>query len=135
MLNNHLHITINGPFSSFKISHRYESKTPNVGYYNHFPKNFLCPHGLQKAFPLDNKVFYRLRPEGWKWLHRPNTAISELGSTIKENIPLLQSDTKFLDHEKLSQFLQNITPLGDLLKNSVEITRAQTPTGQKSCCV
>ena len=49
-------------------------------------------------------------------LCRPNTAISELGSTINEDIQLLLNDATFLDHEKVSHFIWNVTPpLGDLL--------------------
>ena len=84
--------------------------TPGVTYFNHFPKNFLVPYGRQKPLPADDKVFQRLRPEGCECLRRPHTAMSELGSTLNENIAVLQDDQVFLDEGKVAQFADGVEP-------------------------
>lgn len=86
-----------------------------VGYFNHFPKNFLCPYGRQKPFPSDEKVLQRLRPEGCEWLRRPNIAMSELSSTINENMDVLKGDSLFMDKDKISTLGKAMKPLADNL--------------------
>ena len=63
-----------------------------------------------------DKIFDRLRPEGCEWLRRPNTAISELGSSLNENFPLLEGDTHFLDQQKVHEFIHRLQSFSDLLK-------------------
>ena len=96
---------------------RYTPKkmTPGVTYFNHFPKNFLVPYGRQKPLPADDKLFQRLRPEGCEWLRPPHTAMSELGSTLNENMAVLQDDEVFLDEGKVGQFADGVEPLAAIL--------------------
>ena len=91
-------------------------KQPGVAYFNHFPKNFLVPYGRQKPLPPAEKLFDRLEPEGCEWLRRPHIAISELGSTLHENLSLLQNDSNFLDASKISVFIEKLKPLNTILE-------------------
>ena len=92
-------------------------KLKGVGYFQHFPKNFLKPYGRAEGFPATAIALSRLRQEGCEWLRRPHVATSELCSTITENIPLLLEDSLLLDKDKISSFISNIQPLALTLQN------------------
>lgn len=57
---------------------------PKVGFYHHFPKDFLSPYGAPSdVFDLsDQSIRKRLKTFSCEWLHRPGYALSELAETV-----------------------------------------------------
>ena len=80
-----------------------------VGYFHHYRKNFLKPYGRTESYTTDAVALSRLRPEVCKWLHRPHVAISELASTINDNLPVFDADLALLDERKLSSCCRSST--------------------------
>ena len=101
------------------------------GYFNHFPKNFLAPYGRQKPLPADQALFDRLRVEGCEWLWRPHIAMSELSSTMSDNIEILQADDLLLSNEKVKQLTKRLEPLNDTLKKFHRDYEGQNIDGDK----
>ena len=99
------------------MAYIHAKKLKGVGYFQHFPKNFLKPYGRAESFQADAIALSRLCPEGCEWLRRPHVATSELCSTITENIPLLQEDSLLLGKNKIRSFISNIQPLALTLEN------------------
>ena len=91
-------------------------KMKGVGYFHHFPKNFLKPYGRSEPYPSHNVALSRLRPEGCEWLRRPHVATSELSSTVNDNMPVLTQDDQLLDPEKIQKLKRNLEPLALLLQ-------------------
>ena len=92
-------------------------KAKGVLYFNHYPKNFLRPYGRAEAFPQESVTLSRLKPEGCEWLRRPHVAVSELSSTLNDNIPLLLGDGEFLDSTKMQHFAHLLQPVATLLQS------------------
>ena len=74
-------------YSNKKIPSTPESPK-GVGFFNHFPTNFLRPYSVADPRPDENTVFRRINPKCCEWLTRPKIAMSEFASTI-ENLELL----------------------------------------------
>ena len=91
-------------------------KMKGVGYFNHFPKNFLKPYGRSEPYPADSVALARLRPEGCEWLRCPHVATSELASTISDNMPLLHEEDILVNKEKMGTFMANLRPLSHMLQ-------------------
>ena len=90
-------------------------KVKGVGYFNHFPKNFLKPYGRVEAYPPEQVALSRLRPEDCEWLRRPHVATSELCSTVTENLEVPQKPSLLLDDSKIMDFTKNLQPVAQLL--------------------
>eukprot|EP00795_Rhopilema_esculentum_P011054 gene11054-19910_t len=103
------------PFSFF-MAFKKKKIMKGVCYFHHYPKNFSKPYGRAEPYPTDTVALSCLGPEGCKWLRRPHVAISELASTINDNLPVLDADLALLDDRKLSSFKQNIEKLAILLQ-------------------
>ena len=59
--------------------------TPKPNYNKHFPRSFMLNYGEALSNLLDEKILCRLFDWNCEWLSRPNIAISEMASTLKEN--------------------------------------------------
>eukprot|EP00794_Sanderia_malayensis_P010178 gene10178-11220_t len=62
---------------------------PGVNYFVQFPKTFLKPYGPAEAFPEKEIAMKRLPTESCKWFKRPEVAMSELSSTVIDNLNIL----------------------------------------------
>ena len=90
-----------------------------VGFFNHFPTNFLRLYSVADPRPDENTVFRRINPKCCEWLTRPKIAMSEFASTIIENLELLAKKKhvavkrqKFLAvQETLAPFLASLQAL------------------------
>ena len=98
------------------MAYTQNKKMKGVGYFHHYRKNFLKSYGRTESYPTDAVALSCLRPEVCEWLHRPHVAISELASTINDNLPVFDADLALLDERKLSSYKQNIEPLPVLLQ-------------------
>ncbi|CAH3112695.1 unnamed protein product [Porites lobata] len=54
-------------------------------YNKHFPRSFMLNYGVALSNLSDDKILCRLFDWNCEWLSRPNIAISEMASTLKEN--------------------------------------------------
>lgn len=71
-------------------------KPKAVGFFNHFPANFLRPYGLANdPSPIDT-LNRRTNPKSCEWLIRPNYAMSEFSATIHENVEYLKGEKSSL---------------------------------------
>ena len=59
--------------------------TPKPNYNKHFPRSFMLNYGEALSNLPDAKILCRLFDWNCEWLSRPNIAISEMASTLKEN--------------------------------------------------
>ena len=59
--------------------------TPKPNYNKHFPRSFMLNYGEALSNLPDEKILCRLFDWNCEWLSRPNIAISEMASTLKEN--------------------------------------------------
>eukprot|EP00795_Rhopilema_esculentum_P011059 gene11059-19917_t len=103
-------------------------KMKGVGYFHHFPKNFLKPYRRAEPHPSHNVALSRLRPEGCEWLRQPHVATSELSSTVNDNMPVLMQDDQLLDAEKIQKLTRNLEPLALLLQQPQMTPRVATQT-------
>ncbi|XP_065068243.1 proteoglycan 4-like [Rhopilema esculentum] len=101
-------------------------KMKGVGYFHHFPKNFLKPYRRAEPHPSHNVALSRLRPEGCEWLRQPHVATSELSSTVNDNMPVLMQDDQLLDAEKIQKLTRNLEPLALLLQQPQMTPRVVT---------
>ena len=65
------------------------SKTPlspsnGIGFFDHFPKNFIRPYGGTEEQITEESVNKRVRFYNCEMLKRPTIAMSELAQTTKE---------------------------------------------------
>ena len=58
--------------------------TPKPNYNKHFPRSIMLNYG-EALSNLSDKILCRLFDWNCEWLSRPNIAISEMASTLKEN--------------------------------------------------
>ena len=99
----------------FQMAYTPEKKMKGVGYFNHFPKNFLKLYGRSEPYPADSIALARLRP-GCEWFRRPHVATLEVTSTISDNMQQLQEDDILLDKEKMGTFTANLQLLAKVLR-------------------
>ena len=59
--------------------------TPKPNYNKHFPRSFILNYREALSNLSDDKILCRLFDWNCKWLSRPNFAISEMASTLKDN--------------------------------------------------
>ena len=59
--------------------------TPKPNYNKHFPRSFMLNYGEALSNLPDEKILCRLFDWNCEWLSRPNIAILEMASTLKEN--------------------------------------------------
>ena len=59
--------------------------TPKPNYNKHYPRSFMLNYGEALSNLPDEKILCRLFDWNCEWLSRPNIAISEMASTLKEN--------------------------------------------------
>ncbi|XP_065067645.1 uncharacterized protein LOC135693182 [Rhopilema esculentum] len=97
------------------MAYTQSKKGKGVGYFNHFPKNFLKPYGRVETYPPEQVALTSLRPEGCEWLRRPHVATSELCSTVTDNLEVLQKPSLLLDDSKKMDFTRNLQPVAQLL--------------------
>ena len=91
------------------------TKAKGVHFFNHFPKNFLRPYAATEPAPSVDTIFGRLRPEVCEWYRRPETAMSELHSTLYENRPCLEQDEQLLNPTKMQELLADLLPITAML--------------------
>ena len=65
------------------------NKHERIGFFYHFPKNFLRPYGPAEDVPTEETVFKRTNIKNCEWLVRPHYAVSESSSTLSGNMPIL----------------------------------------------
>ena len=63
---------------------RSAGSTPKPNYNKHFPRSFLLNYGEALQDLPDDKILARLKNWNCEWLSRPNIAMSEMASTLKE---------------------------------------------------
>jgi hypothetical protein len=106
-----------------------------IGWFYHFPKNFIPPYGPTKDELDEAKIIRRLFPSNCEYLKRPKIALSELAETVAENLNVLKSSEYNLVHRDhfniLSESLANIktclTPMNNKINDNPseeEIKRA-----------
>ena len=86
-----------------------------VQYFQHFPKNFLRPYGEGSAAPDDNTIFKRIAAFNCEWLVRPNVALSELASTVRLNMDVLQRHHRIVNVQELGNIETTIHDAIELL--------------------
>lgn len=64
---------------------RSAGSTPKPNYNKHFPRSFLLNYGEALQDLPDDKILERLKNWNCEWLSRPNIAMSEMASTLKDN--------------------------------------------------
>ena len=64
---------------------RSSGSTPKPNYNKHFPRIFLLSYGEALEGLPDDEILARLKHWNCKWLSRPNIAMSEMASTLKDN--------------------------------------------------
>ena len=74
------------------------SSFKGVGYFHHFPKNFLRPYGAADLAPSKKTIFKRTWPTHCEWLKRSEIAVSELYSTLEENKDTIRGIPNVLTH-------------------------------------
>ncbi len=92
------------------------SSFKGVGYFHHFPKNFLRPYGAADLAPSKETIFKRTWPTNCEWLKRPDVAVSELYSTIEENKDIIRGIPNVLTQGRIESLLQDLEPIMETLK-------------------
>ena len=92
------------------------SSFKGVGYFHHFPKNFLRPYGAADLAPSKETIFKRTWPTNCQWLKRPDVAVSELYSTIEKNKDIIRGIPNVLTQGRIESLLQDLKPIIDTLK-------------------
>ena len=64
------------------MAYTQDKKMKGVGFFRHYPMNFLKPYGQAEPYPTDAMARFCLRPDGCEWLRRPHVATSALALTI-----------------------------------------------------
>ena len=116
----HGHIThtcsqlISFSFSDMAHDNRSAGSTPKPNYNKHFPRSFLLNYGEALQDLPDDKILARLKNWNCEWLSRPNIAMSEMASTLKDNWDTISRfkgtvfTTSFVD--QLEKFCRPIMP-------------------------
>ena len=97
-------------------------------YNKHFPRSSLLNYGRALENLPDDKVLARLKDWNCECLSRPNIAMSEFASTIKDNLPLIQQykGTIFVPRfvEDLKEVVMPLIPQMQRLDNKDRATNA-----------
>lgn len=72
-------------FADMAQDSRSSGSTPKPNYNKHFPRSFLLNYGEALEDLPDDKILARLKHWNCEWLSRPNVAMSEMASTLKDN--------------------------------------------------
>ena len=97
------------------------SKTPlspsnGIGFFDHFPKNFIKPYGGTEELIMEDSVNKRARFYNCEMLKRPRIAMSELAQTTKETINCLAQIRKpILPASSLEEIKKSVKPFNDAL--------------------
>ena len=97
------------------------SKTPlspsnGIGFFDHFPKNFIKPYGGTEELIMEDSVNKRARFYNCEMLKRPRIAMSELAQTTKETINCLAQIRKpILPASSLQEIKKSVKPFNDAL--------------------
>ena len=108
--------------------------TPNLNYNKHFPSSFTLNYGEALPNLSDDKIIRRLFNWYCEWLSRPNIAISEMASTLKENWSNIMAyrgtvfTEDFVDH--LRRF---VDPIIDDLRRVSNKDKLDTSPGCQRC--
>ena len=93
------------------------SPSNGVGFFEHFPKNFIRPYGGTEEPITDDMVNKRVKFYNCEMLKRPRVAMSELAQTTTETIKCLSEMKKpIVDPEALKHIRESMQPLDDLLQ-------------------
>ena len=89
------------------------TKGKGVGYFNHFPKNFLHPYGHADEPPSVETIFPHTNPMNCEMLTRPSLHFSELSETINDNLPIHTESA--IVSKKVNSSLASLKELGEKL--------------------
>ena len=93
-----------------------ESRSKGVGYFDHFPKNFLRPYGATTEPLEDSTIYRRLIPSCCEYLKRPKIAFSELAGTVSETIDTLETmEEPLLDSKELKRLKKSLKNVNESL--------------------
>ncbi|XP_057312031.1 uncharacterized protein LOC130650392 [Hydractinia symbiolongicarpus] len=87
-----------------------KSNNAAVNYYYHFRKDFLAPYGLahsEKTFS-DADFAQKLNDINCEFYCRPQVAISEMASSIVENLEYVIKNTQCMEEKNMSRFITKI---------------------------
>ena len=91
------------------------SPSNGVGFFEHFPKNFIRPYGGTEEPITDDMVNKRVKFYNSEMLKRPRVAMSELAQTTTETIKCLGEMKKpIVDPEALKHIRESMQLLNDL---------------------
>ena len=86
-----------------------QSKSKGVGYFDHFPKNFLCPYGATTEPLVDSTIYRRLIPSCCEYLKWPKITFSELAGTVSETIDMPETMKEpLLDRKELKRLKKSL---------------------------
>ena len=60
-----------------------------IQWFKHFPVNFVTPYGSTKDVQTTQTIWNRLQTFNCELLQRPKVGVSELASSVQNNIELL----------------------------------------------
>ena len=99
------------------------SRTPTkdmpkgIQWFKHFPVNFVTPYGPTKDVPTTQTIWNRLQTFNCELFQRPKVGVSELASSVQNNIEsLLGKNYKLLNDKKIKKLLDKLEPLSRSLK-------------------
>ena len=85
-------------------------------YNKHFPRSFLLNYGGAIQDISEEAVLSRLHDFNCEWLQRPNIALSEMAQTLRENFPILASNSPNVqDGDFVESILTHFRPLSNIL--------------------
>jgi len=91
--------------------------TLKPNYNKHFPRSFLLNYGEALRNLPDDKILWRLEDWNCEWLLRPNIAISEMASTLKDNWDNIRPYKGTVFTEQFLEEIQNfVDPITDSLR-------------------
>ena len=76
-------------------------RSPEVGFFNHFPRQRLRPYGEIKGATPDDTMVDKTNTINCEYLCRPNVALSELADTVSWNKDILQTLLLSLDTQTI----------------------------------
>ncbi len=86
-------------------------KAKAVGYFFHFPSNFLRPYGLAAPAPDANTIHRRANHTSCEWLLRPGVAMSEFAETVSENMNFLkETDMPLVNRKRTKSAIEAMEP-------------------------
>ena len=96
--------------------HTHQKIHQKVGYFYHFPKNFLRPYGAAEDAPTEETIFKRTSPRNCAWPQRHHYAVSELSSTVNGNLPILSAHPLMKQDGVFNEAKKSLQTLGERLK-------------------